>query len=175
MLKLTHVTALCAAVSLMSGASAIAAETGTMKMEMPSQMQMPMVDVAPVAVGDLEITGYWARSMLPSQPAGGGFLTVTNKGSADDRMIAAKSSKAGMMQLHEMAMDGDVMKMREKEGGIVIPAGQTVQLKPGGLHIMFMDVPEAFKAGETVDVKLTFEKAGEVDLTLPVVDMPMKK
>lgn len=121
--------------------------------------------------GDIMIEGFWARAMLPGQPVAGGFLTLTNGGDTDDRILSAASPRAGRMELHEMLMEGEVMKMREVEGGIAIPAGATVELKPGGLHLMFFDIAERFEDGQTVPVTLTFEKAGEVTLELPVKDM----
>ena len=123
---------------------------------------------APVTAGDLELTAGFTKAMLPGQPVGGGFVTITNKGGEDDRLVSATSSQAGEVQLHEMAMEGDVMKMRQLNDGIVIPAGQTVELKPGGLHLMFYKVAEPFKEGATVNVTLTFEKAGAVEVVLPV-------
>ena len=128
---------------------------------------------APVAAGDLTIEGYWVKAMLPGQPVAGGYFTVTNKG-PDDKLISATSSKSARMELHEMAMKGDVMEMREIEGGIAIPAGATIELAPGGLHMMFFDVADAFKAGDTVPVTLTFEKAGTVELMVPVMAKAMK-
>lgn len=121
-----------------------------------------------VTAGDLELTAGFTKAMLPGQPVGGGFVTITNKGGEDDRLVSATSSQAGDVQLHEMAMEGDVMKMRQLNDGIVIPAGQTVELKPGGLHLMFYKVAEPFKEGATVNVTLTFEKAGSVEVVLPV-------
>lgn len=122
----------------------------------------------PVTAGDLELTAGFTKAMLPGQPVGGGFITITNKGGEDDRLVSATSSQAGEVQLHEMAMEGDVMKMRQLNDGIAIPAGQTVELKPGGLHLMFFKVSEPFVEGATVKVTLTFEKAGAVDVVLPV-------
>lgn len=119
-------------------------------------------------VGDLELTGGFTRAMLPGQPVGGGFVTIKNNGAADDVLVSVESAVAGRVELHEMAMQGDVMKMRKLEGGIPVPAGQTVELKPGGLHLMFMDVKEPFVEGGKVAVTLTFEKAGKVDVVLPV-------
>lgn len=121
-----------------------------------------------VTAGDLELTAGFTKAMLPGQPVGGGFITITNKGGEDDTLVSATSAQAGEVQLHEMAMEGDVMKMRQLTDGIAIPAGQTVELKPGGLHLMFFKVAEAFKEGATVNVTLTFEKAGTVDVVLPV-------
>ncbi|MBU2327122.1 MAG: DUF1775 domain-containing protein [Alphaproteobacteria bacterium] len=122
----------------------------------------------PVMAGDLELTAGFARAMLPGQPVGGGFVTITNKGGDEDRLVSVTSSGAGEVQMHEMAMEGDVMKMRQLNDGIVIPAGETVELKPGGLHLMFYKVSEPFKEGATVNVTLTFEKAGAVDMVLPI-------
>lgn len=121
-----------------------------------------------VAAGNLELTAGFTRAMLPGQPVGGGFITITNNGGEDDRLVSAISAQAGEVQLHEMAMEGDVMKMRQLNDGIAIPAGETVELKPGGLHLMFFKVAEPFKEGAVVNVTLTFEKAGAVDVVLPV-------
>ncbi len=123
---------------------------------------------APVSVGALELDGAYVRAMLPGQPVGGGFVVIKNAGSEDDRLVSAASPVAGTVELHEMAMQGEVMKMRKLNHGISIPAGETVELKSGGLHLMFMQVKTPFKEGETVPVTLTFENAGNIDLTLPV-------
>jgi hypothetical protein len=123
----------------------------------------------PVTAGDLEITSGWVRAMLPGQPAGGGFFIVTNKGASADRLLAASSEKAGRMEIHTMEIVNDVMVMRPVAGGLEIPAGATVELKPGGLHVMFMEVADPYQEGTTVPVTLEFEKAGKVDLVLPVL------
>ena len=118
--------------------------------------------------GDLQITGAFTRETLPNAPVAGGFFTVTNKGLSDDRLIGASTDIAGRVEIHEMAMENDVMKMRELEDGLPIPAGETVALKPGGYHVMFMDLNQALTHGQSVAVTLEFENAGQVDLTLPV-------
>ncbi|ASY56570.1 DUF1775 domain-containing protein [Sinorhizobium sp. CCBAU 05631] len=125
-------------------------------------------EAAPVEVGALEISGGAVKAMLPGAKVGGGGFVVKNTGNADDRLVAVESPAAGRVELHEMAMENEVMKMRKLEDGIVIPAGKTVELKSGGLHLMFMEVPKPFAEGETVPVTLTFEKAGTVDYILPV-------
>ncbi|WOS64391.1 DUF1775 domain-containing protein [Sinorhizobium fredii] len=122
----------------------------------------------PVEVGDLEISGGAAKAMLPGAKVGGGGFAVKNTGSADDRLLAVESPAAGRVEIHEMAMENDVMKMRKLGDGIVIPAGETVELKSGGLHLMFMEVQKPFAEGDTVPVTLTFEKAGKLDYVLPV-------
>ena len=126
----------------------------------------------PIIAGDLTVEGYWVKAMLPGQPVAGGFLTITNKG-VGDKLISATSPKSARIELHEMAMKGDVMEMREINGGIAIPAGAKVELAPGGLHVMFFDVTETFKDGDTVPVTLTFEKAGTVELMVPVMAKAM--
>jgi periplasmic copper chaperone A len=123
---------------------------------------------APVTLGDLEISGGFTRATLPNAPVGGGYITITNKGSADDRLVSAASPVAGLVQLHEMKMDGAVMKMGELPDGIPVPAGETVTLAPGGLHIMFMQLNQPFVEGTKVPVTLTFERAGTVGVELDV-------
>lgn len=125
-------------------------------------------DFVPVSAGNLEISGGWARAMLPGQPTGGAYLTITNKGSEDDRLIAESSPAAGKVEIHSMDVVNDVMVMRPVEGGLAIPAGAPVELKPGGLHLMFLQVSEPFRDGGTVTLELQFERAGKVDVVLPV-------
>ena len=120
-------------------------------------------------IGQLKIENPYARATAPGQKAAGGFMKIENKGAAD-QLIAASSPVAGEMQLHTMAMDGNVMKMREVKA-IDVPANGSVDLKPGGLHLMFMDIKTPLKAGEAVPVKLKFQKAGEVEIKVPVRDM----
>ncbi|MGN7753527.1 DUF1775 domain-containing protein [Sinorhizobium sp. 22678] len=121
-----------------------------------------------VKVGDLEISGGAVKAMLPGAKVGGGGFVVRNDGSADDRLLAVESPAAGRVELHEMTMENDVMKMRKLEDGIAVPAGEAVELKNGSLHLMFMEVKKPFAEGDMVPVTLTFEKAGEVDYVLPV-------
>jgi len=118
-------------------------------------------------VGEIEIDHPYTRAMLPGAKVGGGYLTITNNG-ADDRLVAIATARAGDAQLHEMKMDGEVMVMRELKDGVALPAGATVELKPGGYHIMFMNVDQSFKEGETIEATLTFEKAGSVDVEFAV-------
>ena len=121
-----------------------------------------------IHAGDLAISAAWARAMLPGQPAGGGYLTITNGGAAADKLVGAESPAAGKVEIHTMSVVNDVMTMRPVEDGLEIPAGATVELKPGGFHVMFMQVSEPFKEGATVPVTLVFEKAGRVEVPFPV-------
>ena len=120
-------------------------------------------------LGPLTIDHPYTRSTAPGQKVAGGFMKIENKG-ATDQLVSASSPVAGEMQLHTMTMDGNVMKMREVKT-IEVPANGSVELKPGGLHLMFMDIKAPFKAGESVPVKLKFQKAGEVEIKVPVRDI----
>lgn len=119
-----------------------------------------------VKVGDLEISVPWTRATPPGAANGGGFVTITNTGTTDDRLVGAASPIAGKVELHTMEMADGVMKMRPVEGGIPVPAGETVQLAPGGEHIMFMGLDAPIETGSLVPVTLTFEKAGSIELEM---------
>lgn len=119
-------------------------------------------------VGALEISHPWTRATPATAQSGGGFLTITNKGTTPDRLVAARSGASDRVEIHEMKMDGNVMRMRELEKGLEIPAGATVMLKPGGFHIMFMGLKAPFAKDAKVPVTLVFEKAGSLDVALDV-------
>lgn len=120
-------------------------------------------------LGAINISLPFARATLPNAPVGGGFLTIENEGPEADRLVSASSPSAADVHIHEMAMEGDVMKMRPLVDGLELPPGETVVLSPGGLHLMFTGLKQAFVEGETVPVTLVFEKAGTVELALPVL------
>mgnify|MGYP002621244968 CR=1 FL=1 len=121
-----------------------------------------------VVLDDLELAHPWTRVMQPGQPVGGGYIAISNHGEAADRLVHASTRRAARTEIHSMSVVDDVMTMRPVEGGLEIPAGGTVELKPGSYHIMFMDVAAPFAEGDTVAVTLQFEKAGAVELNLPV-------
>lgn len=121
-----------------------------------------------VQIGDLKLEKPYARATVPSQKMSGGFVKIENKGGAD-KLLSASSPVSKTMELHTMSMDGNVMKMREVKA-IDIPAKGNVELKPGGLHLMFIDLNKQLKAGDVVPIKLKFEKAGEVEVKFHVMD-----
>lgn len=114
----------------------------------------------------VKVEAAWARPTAPGQAAGGGFLKITG-GAAADRLLGVSANISKAVEMHTMQMDGDVMRMRELTG-IEVPAGQAVELKPGGLHLMFMGLKQPLKAGETFPLTLRFEKAGEVKVDVKV-------
>ncbi|MGV6839347.1 MAG: copper chaperone PCu(A)C [Planktomarina sp.] len=132
------------------------------------QMHMADDSMPAVTSGDLVLTKAFAFATLPNQPVGGGFVTVENTGAVDDVLIKASSPSAGYMEIHMMEVNDGVMVMREMADGLPIPAGETVVMKPGGYHIMFMDLPGPLVADEMATVTLTFQNAGDVTVTLPI-------
>ena len=118
--------------------------------------------------GDIILSSPWVRAMLPGQATGGGYLTIQNTGIVTDNLVSATSPNASLVEIHQMSMDENVMKMRQIIDGLEIPAGGKVELSPGGLHLMFKQVNTPFKVGETVKVTLEFTKAGKIDVEMPV-------
>ena len=121
-----------------------------------------------VKAGDLVIRQAWSRATPKGAKAGGGYLTIENKGSAPDRLIGGSADFAGSVQIHEMSMDKGVMKMRPVDNGLTIDPGKTVKLTPGGYHLMIMDLKAPLKQGDKMPVTLEFEKAGKVTVSLDV-------
>ena len=121
-----------------------------------------------VKAGDLVITQAWTRATPNGAKIGGGYLTIENKGSAPDRLIGGSTDAAGKLEVHEMAMQDGVMKMRPVDNGLTIDPGKTVKLAPGGYHLMMFDLKNPLRQGDAVPVTLKFEKAGEVKVTMAV-------
>ena len=108
----------------------------------------------------------WARATAPRQTVGGVYVTLTSP--VDDRLLSASSPVAGHAEVHEMTMEGNVMRMRELTGGLKLPAGQAVALAPGGLHVMLVDLKQPLAVGQVIPVQLRFEHAPPVDLQVRV-------
>jgi copper(I)-binding protein len=119
-------------------------------------------------LGNLEIRHPWAKATLAGQPVAGGFMKINNNGTESDRLLKISSSVADMIQVHEMKVEDGIMKMGEIPGGLEIAPGATVELKPGGLHVMFMGIKAPFKEGAAVKATLTFEKAGAIEVEFKV-------
>jgi uncharacterized protein YcnI len=128
---------------------------------------------APAALkaGSLTLEQPWSRATPGGAKVGGGYLSITNTGTAPDRLIGGSFPLASKVEVHEMKLEGDVMRMKAVEGGLEIKPGATVELKPGGLHLMFVDLKEPLKEGQTVKGTLTFEKAGSVEVEYTVRGM----
>ncbi|MGY2051306.1 DUF1775 domain-containing protein [Methylobacterium sp. JK268] len=122
----------------------------------------------PIKAGDLTIEGPWLRATPGGAKVAGGYLRVTNTGSAPDRLVGASIPLAARGEVHEMSTANGVMRMAPVEGGLAIKPGETVELKPGGYHLMFMDLSAPVRAGEPVSGTLTFERAGTVPVSFQV-------
>jgi periplasmic copper chaperone A len=112
----------------------------------------------------------WARSTAPGATVAGGYMVIRNAGAAADRLLSASSPAAARVELHVHINDNGVMKMREVKA-YDVPAKGSFELKPGGAHLMFMDIKRPFKEGEKLPVMLKFEKAGEVNAEFQVGQM----
>jgi len=121
-----------------------------------------------IKVGDLQISTAWARATPKGAAIGGGYLKITNTGNSPDRLIGGASPVSDKFELHEMSMDNGVMKMRPVAGGIEIKPGETVELKPGGFHIMLVGLKLQLAQGQHFKATLMFEKAGKVDVDFAI-------
>jgi copper(I)-binding protein len=115
-----------------------------------------------VAVRNMEISAAWVRATPKGAPVGGGYMTITNKGTLPDRLVGGTSSASSRFEIHEMSMDNGVMKMRPVSGGVEIKPGQTVKFDPAGYHLMFVGLKKPFVRGKHVEATLQFEKAGKI-------------
>jgi len=104
---------------------------------------------------------------VQGQNAGGGFPRITG-GATADRLLSVSAGVSRAVELHSMAMEGDVMRMRQIDG-VAVAAGQTVELKPGGMHLMFVGLTRPLKNGDSFPLALRFEKAGEVKVDVKVM------
>jgi uncharacterized protein YcnI/copper(I)-binding protein len=119
-------------------------------------------------VGDITVEAPWTRATPGGAKVAGGYMKVTNNGSATEKLIGGTTDIAGRIEIHEMAVAGGVMQMRPLNAGLEIKAGESVELKPGGLHVMFMNLKRQLKQDDSVKVTLQFEKAGKVEVTFRV-------
>jgi copper(I)-binding protein len=129
---------------------------------------MPTAFGHEVKVGDLTISEMWTRATPGGAKVAGGYFTITNAGTAPDRLVSATSPASAKVEVHEMAMKDGVMTMRPLESGLAIAPGKSVTLAPGGFHLMLTDLKEPLKEGGLLPIDLTFEKAGKVQATLHI-------
>jgi hypothetical protein len=118
----------------------------------------------------VDVRDAWVRTSVPGQKATGAFMKITARESV--RLMGGSSPVAGVVEVHEMKLDGDVMRMRAVPDGLELPAGKTVELKPGNYHMMLLDLKTALPKGSTVPLTLVFKDArgveGKVELKVPV-------
>ena len=119
-------------------------------------------------LGPLVIDHPWSRATPKGAAVAGGYMKITNTGTTADRLVGGSAEVAKRFELHEMSMEGGVMKMRELSNGLEIPAGASVELKPGSYHVMLQNLARQLTKGERVKASLTFEKAGKVEIEFTV-------
>ncbi|NWO07823.1 MAG: copper chaperone PCu(A)C [Alteromonadaceae bacterium] len=131
--------------------------------------------LAPMALaanqGAVGVTDPWTRPTPPGTPMGVGYMKISNHTDEDVRLVGAQTPKAGHVSIHETVMDGDIMRMQTVKGGLAIPAGETVKLKPMSYHLMLEQLNSPITEGEPVPVTLEFEGAGPMDVELRVQPM----
>ncbi|SDG50038.1 copper chaperone PCu(A)C [Bosea robiniae] len=124
--------------------------------------------------GPLKIGHPWSRATPAGAKVGGGYLSIENTGTVADRLVSVSVPFATRAEVHEMAVKDGIMTMRPLDNGVDVPAGAKVEFKPGGYHIMFMDLKQQLKQGEMMKGTLTFEKAGTVDVEFKVDSIAAK-
>ena len=143
------------------GQHAVIARTGRQTAD-----ALKVSETDPGQAGAIRAEQSWARATAPQQKVGGAYVTLMSP--ADDRLVGVSSPIAGRAEVHEMRMDGNVMRMREVEGGLALPAGKVVALAPGGYHIMLMDLKQPLVAGQVIPMQLRFRSAPPIDLRVQV-------
>ena len=125
--------------------------------------------------GEIEIENVWGRSSPMVAQNGAFYMNVTNNTGEDDELMAGKTDACGTVELHEMYMkENDMMGMRQVPGGTIpVPAGETVELKVGGLHVMCIDKQAAFEVGDKIPITLEFANAGEMTVTADIRESEM--
>jgi copper(I)-binding protein len=121
-----------------------------------------------VTVSGLKISAPWARATPKGASVGGGYMKITNTGTAPDRLVGGSSDISNSFEIHEMKMEGGVMKMRQVAGGIEIKPGQTVTFDPSGYHVMLVDLKKQLMQGERFKAMLEFAKAGKVEVDFAI-------
>jgi periplasmic copper chaperone A len=133
-----------------------------------------LIAVAPAAFAQggatstITVEQPWARATPAGATTGAVYMMLANKAPTADRLTAASSDVAGKVQIHEMAVVDGIMKMRQLANGLAIPAGGSVTLKPGGYHVMLIGLKKQLIAGQTLPLTLTFAKAGNISITVPI-------
>lgn len=120
------------------------------------------------SAGPMQITQPWARATSKGAATGAAYMTITNTGTAPDRVACVSDDASAQCQIHSTTMTGGVMQMRPVEGGLEIKPGETVTFKPGGYHVMFVDLKHPLVQGQAVRATLKFDRAGSVDVVYPI-------
>ncbi len=126
--------------------------------------------------GELEVKDVWGRNSPMAAQNGAFYMVITNNTGQDEQLLGAETDVCGTVELHEMYMkENDVMGMREVPGGTIdLPAGESVELKVGGMHVMCIDKQTAFEMGDKIPITLNFANAGSMEVTADIRDEAME-
>jgi len=139
-----------------------------------SVLVLALALVAPTAIahdysqGPVQVDHPWSRPTPPGTPMGVGYMSISNSGSDDITLVAAATPRAGNVSIHETSMHEGVMRMSPVKGGLLIPAGTTIELKPHSFHLMLEKLKSPLREGESIPLTLSFEGAGEMKVELMV-------
>ena len=131
----------------------------------------PLAQAQQPAPATMEIAQPWSRATPAAAPVGAGYLALTNRGAEPDRLIGGTTEVAARIEVHEMSMDNGVMKMRELPDGLEVKPGQTVEMKPGGHHLMLVGLKRSLKEGERFKAQLVFARGGKAEVEFAVQGM----
>jgi periplasmic copper chaperone A len=133
-----------------------------------AQISMTAARAADYDVGSIHISQPWARATPKGATSAAAYMTVTNNGKTPDRVNCVSSDASAECQIHSMTMDNGVMVMRPVEGGLEIKPGETVTLKPGGFHMMLLNLKHSLEQGNSLQATLKFDSAGTVQVDYPI-------
>lgn len=119
--------------------------------------------------GSIKVENAWSRTVPDGSEVAVGYVTIRNEGDEPDRLVSASAPFAGATEMHQTTMTDGVMRMRPVSEGVPVPAKSTVTLEPGSYHLMFIRLTGPIKQGDALPLKLTFERAGSVDVTVQVL------
>jgi copper(I)-binding protein len=144
--------------------------TRTMALASAAILTLTAVQVSgqPYRAGPIEVVNPWSRATPKGATIAAGYATLRNNGATSDRLIGGSIEAGRRLEIHTLEMDQGVMRMRELKGGLEIKPGQTVELKPGSFHLMFVDLTRPLRKGDRIKGTLVFEQAGKVDLDYAV-------
>jgi copper(I)-binding protein len=155
-------TGALAMTALLAGAAALSAA-------LYGDLASPAAAAGDYDVGSIHISQPWSRATPKGAASGAGYMTLTNKGTEPDRVSCVSDDASAQCQIHTMTMENGVMKMRPVEGGLEIKPGESVTLKPGGNHMMFLSLKHSLEQGGMVKATLKFDHAGTIDVEYPVL------
>ena len=124
--------------------------------------------------GDIQVRHPWSRATAPGAKVAVGYMEIRNRGTQPDRLLAASTPLAERVEMHVTQREGEVMKMRQVKD-FEIPARERITLRPGGSHLMLVDITRPLQKGERITMRLRFERAGELQVEVEVQDIGARK